>query len=412
MNAEQALLKFDKTKENIPRQITAAVCTRPLYPEVVKGYIADKINNKDYDNIYLSQQKRFEIEGIKGYIEKNEDALLVAGSLARYKYSVNNAYISDIGAGLHSMVTTQGEGLFEWHELQSINMKTNEVEKTGARIILSTDTLRKAMFGPLVDHNGRAIHGAGDIVGEAWDKIQPFLDGKVPMPRAYASIHKNIYQTNEKGKLLKDKNGKFIFSHTAEAIVEGEPVRIYRKVSGARDALIIDLDYFFFPAIETDGELRMKDQYLHQVAGLTSFLQLGSKIQSRGKKQGIGVLTARKIMLAAQAAFELWTFAPGIVKENQSGRFNISLRRQAVGDLYPSAVDKGTGRIRFKEFSDAVSLAGQYFNNAIEATEIKDELLKHEKILIPAIEKGAEFPEEHPQIVYIKADSAKNRIKR
>ena len=232
------------------------------------------------------------------------------------------------------------------------------------------------------------------------------------MPRAYASIHKNIYQTNVKGKLLKDKNGKFIFSHTAEAIVEGEPVRIYRKVSGARDALIIDLDYFFFPAIETDGELRMKDQYLHQVAGLTSFLQLGSKIQSRGKKQGIGVLTARKIMLAAQAAFELWTFAPGIVKENQSGRFNISLRRQAVGDLYPSAVDKGTGRIRFKEFSDAVSLAGQYFNNAIEATEIKDELLKHEKILIPAIEKGAEFPEEHPQIVYIKADSAKNRIKR
>lgn len=408
MNAEQQLLKFDKTKENIPRQITAAVCTRPIYPEVVKGYIADKAKNKDYDKIYSSPQKRFEMEGIQGYIEKTEDALIVAGSLARYRYSVDNAYISDIGAGLHSMVTLQNKGLFEWYELQSISMTTGIIEKTGARIVLSTDTLRKAMFGSLVDHNGRAIHGAGDIVGDAWEKIQPILDGKVPMPRAYASIRKNIYQANEKGKLIKDKKGNYIFDRTIEALVEGEPIRVYRKMSGARDALIIDLDYFFFPAVESNGELKMKEQYLHQVAGLTSFLQLGARIHRGGIKTGsIDVTTARKIILAAQAAFELWTFAPGIVKENQSGRINISLRRGAVGDLYPSAVDKGTGRIRFKEFSDAVSLAGQYFNNAIEATGIKEELLTHKNILIPATNKGAEFPKEHPQIVYIKADRAK-----
>ena len=406
MNAEQQLLKFDKTKENIPRQITAAVCTRPIYPEVVKGYIADKAKNKDYDKIYSSPQKRFEMEGIQGYIEKTEDALIVAGSLARYRYSVDNAYISDIGAGLHSMVTLQNKGLFEWYELQSISMTTGIIEKTGARIVLSTDTLRKAMFGSLVDHNGRAIHGAGDIVGDAWEKIQPILDGKVPMPRAYASIRKNIYQANEKGKLIKDKKGNYIFDRTIEALVEGEPIRVYRKMSGARDALIIDLDYFFFPAVESNGELKMKEQYLHQVAGLTSFLQLGSKIQSKGKKQGIDVLNARKIILAAQAAFELWTFAPGIVKVNQSGRYNISLRRSAVGDLYPSAVDH-RGNIRFKDFSDAVSLAGQYFNNAIEATGIKNELLKHKNILFPATDRGAEFPKEYPQIVYIKADKVK-----
>ena len=147
--------------------------------------------------------------------------------------------------------------------------------------------------------------------------------------------------------------------------------------------------------------------YIHQVAGLTSFLQLGAKIQREGKKTGsIDVTTARKIILSAQAAYELRYFAPDIVRENQSGRINISLRRGAVKDLYPSAISRH-GRIRFKEFSDAVSLAGQYYNKAIEATGIKDELIKRGKIIIPATERGAEFPKDHPQIVYIKADKAK-----
>jgi len=303
MNEEKMLLNFDKTKENIPRQITAVVSTRPIYPEVAKSYITGKVINKDYGQIIESPQKRFEIEGVQGYIERTEDALLVAGSLARFKYSKDNAYISDIGAGLHSMVTTKGQGLYQWYELYSKNMTTGVEEKTGARIILSTETLRKAMFGSLVDNHGRAIHGAGDIVGDAWEKIQPILDGKVPMPRAYSSIKKNIYKMNSKGKLDRDKKGNYIIDKTIEALVEGEPIRVNRKMSGARDAFIIDLDYFFFPAIETDGQLKAKSQYLHTVVGLTYLLAVGRKIQMQGRKQGVSVLNARKIILSAQAAF-------------------------------------------------------------------------------------------------------------
>ena len=218
MNIEKSLLNFDKSKENIPRQITAVVSTRPIYPEVVRSHISGKLLNNEYGLVLEAPQKRFEIEGVQGYIERTEDALLVAGSYARFKYSKDNAYISDIGAGLHSMVTTQGKGLYEWYQLSSKNMTTGEEETTGARIILSTETLRKAMFGCLVDNNGRAIAGAGDIVGDAWEKIQPILDGKAPMPRAYSSIRRNIYKTNTKGKYEKDKNGKLIIDRTIEAL--------------------------------------------------------------------------------------------------------------------------------------------------------------------------------------------------
>jgi hypothetical protein len=386
--AEQTLLNFDGSKENIPRQITAIVPTRNIHTETGRSRIAQEI--EDGKRRPFSKRNAFELEGVKGLIERKEDALLVAASIARYKYSANNAFISDIGAGLYTMITN-GKGLYDCKELVTRDLKTGKEDKVGARVIISLDTLYKAAFGALVNDNGRAIHGAGEIVEEAKEKIMPIIDGKVPMPRAYASVQKVDRETGE----------------TIEAVIEGEPIRVYRKVSGARDALIVDLDYFFFPAIEKGDILKACDLYIHQVAGLTSFLQLGAKIQRGGNKSGsIDVTTARKIILSAQAAYELRYFAPDIVKENQSGRINISLRRGAVGDLYPSAISS-QGRIRFKEFSDAVSLAGQYYNKAIEATGIKDELIKRGKIIIPATERGAEFPKEHPQLVYIKADKVK-----
>lgn len=385
---EQALLNFDKSKENIPRQITAIVPTRNIHPETGRGRIAQDV--KDGTRKPFTKRTAFELEGVKGLINKEKEALLVAASLARYKYSVNNAYISDIGAGLYTMIT-QEKGLYDYREIGLKDSKTGDWEATGARVILSLDTLYKATFGPLVDNNGRAIHGAGDIVATAKDAIMPIINGKAPMPRAYASIQKKDKKTGE----------------TIEAIIEGEPIRVYRKVSGAQDALIIDLDYFFFPAIEKNTKLKAADAYLHQIAGLTSFLQLGARIERAGKKKGsIDVTTARKIILAAQAGYELRYFAPDIVKENTLGRLNILLRRGAVRDLYPSAVDT-TGRIRFKDFSDAVACAGQYYMNAIEATGIRNNLIKQDKIILIATDKGAEFPPNYPQIVYIKAEKVK-----
>ncbi len=412
MNAEQLLINFDKTKENIPRQITVAMSTRSLYPELRREYIAGKALNGEYNKIYQSPIGQFEVEGVTAYVESEQDALIVAGSLARYRYSVANGYMFDIGAGLHSMLTQNSEGLFQCYELYSKDIKNGKEEKTGARIICSIATLKKALFGPLVDNNGRAITGAGDIVEKAWNSVHPILDGKVPMPRAYASIHKNQYQKDSKGRVMKDKSGNPIALEPIEALVEGEPVRIYRKVSGARDALIIDLDYMFFPIAIDKGSYKMSGQFLHQVGGLTSFLQLGARDANKTLAKAVDVTTARKIILCAQAAWELQNFAPGIIRETtaSNSRVNIILRRNAIADLYPAARDS-SGKIRYKSFSDAVSTAGIYYESAINATGIKEELIKRANngngVILLATTKGAEFPESLPNSVFIKADRVK-----
>lgn len=375
MKLEQTLLDFDASQENIPRQITAICPTRNLYPETQKSKVVE--------DVVKTRRIAFEIEGVRGLIQNTEDAIEVAASLARFRYSVNNAYISDIGAGLYSMLTT-GQGLYDKREL--IDSQTGQ--PTCARIILSMDTLYKALFGPLVNDKGRALDGAGEIVKEAKKKVIPILNGEVAMPRAYASIQK-----------IKDNK-------TIEAVIEGEPIHVYRQVSGARDALVIDLDYFFFPAIEKDRGMTATDLFIHQIAGMTAFLQYGRFLVGQKEKRAglVQTLAARKILLAAQAAYELRYFAPEIVRKNLKGRINIALRRGGVKDLHPSAVDT-SGRIRFKDFSIAVAQAGQYFRAAMEETEITNLLRdKTDKILIPAIDKGAEFPPERPKIVYIKAD--------
>lgn len=377
MTLEQTLFNFDPTKENIPRQITSVCPTRNVHPETRRNVIAQEAIN--------GRRTAFEVDGVRGLIEDNNGALEVAASLARFKFSAANAYVSDIGAGLYTMLT-KGQGLFDYREI--IDGKTGKA--VSARIILSLETLYKALFGPLVNENGYAIHGAGDILKEAKKEIMPIINGQVPMPRAYASVQKI-------------KNGQRI-----EAVISGEPIHVYRKTTGARDALVIDLDYFFFPAIEKKGRFTANDLYIHQVAGMTAFMQYGRYLvnQSNNKPGNlVGALAARKILLAAQAAYELRYFAPEIVKKTAQGRTNIALRRDAIQDLYPSAVDKKTGWIRFSDFSNAVSEAGRYFRAAMNETGITDHLLNSEEsILIPAEDRGAEFPRESPKIVYIKAD--------
>ena len=288
---------------------------------------------------------------------------------------------------------TKGQGLYDFREI--IDGKTEK--PIAARLIISLETLYKALFGPLVNENGYGIRGAGDILKEAKKDVMPIIDGKVPMPRAYASVQR------------KKDGGK-----TIQAIISGEPIKVYRKMTGARDALVVDLDYFFFPAIQKNIGHKANDLFIHQIAGLTAFLQYGRYlVNQENKKTGtkkslVNAMAARKILLAAQAAYELRYFAPEIVKKTALGRTNILLRRSAVANLYPSAVDLSTGWIRYKDFSDAVSLSGQYFRTAIKETGIEEHLFDTEgTILIPASEKAAEFPEESPNTVYIKADPAR-----
>jgi hypothetical protein len=400
-SAEQTLFDFDASKENIPRQITSIVSLRETWGTTQRKTLSEKVKNKEIIS-YIKPESKFDINGITGVIERQEDALKIAAIIAGYKYTVKNHYLSDIGAGLYTMLT-QKQGLYDVREIGTRDRQGN-FEATGARIICSLSTLYKAAFGSLVNHNGNAIDWAGDIIHEAKKHIMPIIDGTAAMPRAYASIYKNE----------KQKDGTF---KKIKAVIEGEPIRVYRKISGARDALIIDLDYFFFPCRVTNDLFTVKkgEMYIHRVAGQTCFLQLGSLIANKGtgKQSPIEIDTAIKILTAAQAGFEMGYFAPGIVKENNSGRVNISLRRAAIPNLYPSAVEPKTKYINFKKFSEAVSLTGQYFNRAMEFTEIKNELLKvkdkngHPLILIPAEDKGAEFPPEYPGTVYLKADKLK-----
>jgi len=82
--AEQALLNFDISKENIPRQITAIVPTRNIHTETGRSRIAQEI--EDGKRKPYSKRIAFELEGVKGLINREQDALLVAASIARYKY--------------------------------------------------------------------------------------------------------------------------------------------------------------------------------------------------------------------------------------------------------------------------------------------------------------------------------------
>ena len=177
-------LDYGKFKEDVPRQITNIQPARDVHPEVRKYTMADQVAS--------GKRRAFEADGVVGLVEKQEDALIVAATIAKYKYAVANGYISDIGTGLYSMIT-KDEGLYDYREL--IDSKTGE--PVSARITLSVETLYKAAFGPLVDKNGRAVTGAGDIVKQAKKEIMPIIYGDKIMPKAHASIER-INQQGER----------------------------------------------------------------------------------------------------------------------------------------------------------------------------------------------------------------------
>lgn len=394
---EQIALNLDHSKENVPRQITSTMPVRGIWPITHRATLSEQIKNKE-KYAYVSPERKFDFEGVKGVVEREEDAFKAAVTMASYRYTITNHHLADSGSGLYSMVTTN-QGLYDVKEVGTRD-RQGIFTPTGARIVCSSSTLWKAMFGPLVNHNGNAIDGAGDIVRKAKEKIMPILNGTMPTPRAYASIKKTVKQ--EDGSLKK-----------VEAIVSGSPITVYRQVTGARDAYIIDIDYSFFPMQLENNIFKAVggEPFIHRVAGQSAFLQLGSMLERRsGNQFSIKIDTAIKILTAAQAVFEMSYFAPGIVKENNSGRVNISLRRDAIRDICPSVVNSTTGRIDFQAASYIVAQTGKIFNRAIDYTGIRGELLKltdrdgKPRILIPARSQGAEFPHEYPGTVYIKVD--------
>jgi hypothetical protein len=195
----------------------------------------------------------------------------------------------------------------------------------------------------------------------------------------------------------------------ADAWISGEPLHIHRATKGLSDLVAIDLDAEIAPIKIEGGKVLADDQFIHNVAGLTAMLQLGKRYTDDEGK-GIKAKTAKTIILTMQAALELSRITGMGVHKNSTGRINITIRRAAVPGLVPGAMrdmGKPTQRINYKEVSNAIAKAGQYFYKAIELTGIIDELEDSSSpIYIPALDRGAEFPEGIPykNVVYFKAD--------
>jgi len=375
-NAKQPLL-FDPSKENIKRQTSAITPVRVAYPEAQRHNLADQIA--------AGKRKVFEQDGVTGLIESQEDAEYLARVMARLKYGTSNLLFNDLATGLYT-AHTRGEQFAEVRTL--VDSETGKPEKTV--FTLSHEAIYKLVMGPIVNAHGRAIAGAGPVVDEIKKQIMPILRGEMVEPTAAASI-----------------NRKLADGTTVSALIFGKPIIIDKWSPYAARIL---LDHGFFPMLE--DEMTAGDKYLNQVAGLSGFLNFGRYLlrqRSKGHEHRESypqTADAHRLILSLQGAFEMRSFAPGIVKENSLGRNNVSLRRTAVKELRPEAVNS-QGRINFREFSDFVSQVGRMYRAALDETGIEDQL--NEKTLIPATEKGAEFPSTPglERVVFVKVDRKK-----
>ncbi len=361
---------FDESKEHIKRQTTAITPMRVVYPETQRSKIASEIE--------AGRRRAFESDGVLGLVESSEDAEYVARIMARLKYGSSHILFNDLASGLYSAYTRKET--FAEEPRQLVDKETQRPVKTV--FTLSHEGLFKLMLGPLVNDKGRAISGAGPVVSQLKDQILPILRGEEVEPIACSSIQK------------KGKDGQVI-----EAAVFGKPIVIDKWTS---NAVRIMLDHYFFPILESDT--RAGDKYLNQVAGLAAFLNFGRYLLRQTGKGGFPQTPdAHKLILSVQAAFEMQGFAPGIVRENSIGRHNVIFRRAAIKDLRPEAIES-TGRPNFRAFSDFVSNVGQMYRAALDETGIEDQLPAN--VLIPATEKGAEFPTDQ-RVVFVKVDRKK-----
>lgn len=139
-------------------------------------------------------------------------------------------------------------------------------------------------------------------------------------------------------------------------------------------------------------------------------LQLGKRYTDDKAGAGINAMTAKQIILTFQTGMELQRITGFGVAKNNCSRLNVTVRRAALPGMFPSAVikkGKPDERLNYKEISNTVAKAGQYFYKAVQLTGILNELESTAKpIYIPALECGAEFPEgiNYKNVVYFKAD--------
>jgi hypothetical protein len=385
------LLAFHKSgkQENTPRLITTITPVRDAYPIIQGKKLLDTSTTEARDH---KKKLQFLHDGIKAVLKTDEEILEVAHALALFKYSREQHYIADMFTGLYTMLT-RGEKFIDIQEVRAKDPWGDTEYISHVRIVTTLQTLYKAALGPLVDINGRSLNGAYEIAHYAKKIIDPILDGKAAMPRATVSL-----------KDIKKDDGEI-----ANAWISGEPIHIHRMTKKLSDLVAVDLDTEFAPVKFEGNKIRAADQFINNVAGLTAMLQLGKRYCDEDGK-GINAMTAKQIILTFQTGMEIGRITGFGVKQNNSGRVNVTVRRAALPGMFPEAIrdlGKPTERPNYKEISNIVAKAGQYFYKALEMTDILEELEGYKTpIYIPALDRGVEFPDgiHYKNVVYFKAD--------
>jgi len=384
------LLQFYNSgaKENTPRLITTITPARDVYPMVQGKKILNEAVTDARDN---DRELEFLHNGIKAVLRTDEEILEVAQALALFNFNREQHYIADMFTGLYTMLT-RGEKFLDIKEVRAKDPWDDTEYISHVRIVTTLQTLYKAALGPLVDGNGRSLNGTYDIVHDAKKIIEPILYGKAAMPRATVSL-----------RGIKKNDGEI-----GNAWISGEPIHIHRMTKHLSDLVAVDLDQDFAPVKFEGNKILAGDQFINNVAGLTAMLQLGKRYCEKG--DGINAMTAKQIILTFQTGMELQRITGFGIKKNNSGRLNVIVRRPALPGIFPNAIKdlgKPTERPNYKEISNTVAKAGQYFYKAIEMTDILEELEGNPTpIYIPALDRGVEFPEgmHYKNVVFFKAD--------
>lgn len=370
---------FDKSKETIKNQKQVINHSRIVRPEVERNRIIEEtMQGKRIGNLLEigdGDREAFLLHGgIQTLIKNEADAETLALSLAQINYGVKLGLFRDLACGLTTAYTNKGYSFY--HKKTLIDMETQRPDCT--IFTLSHEALWKLIFGVLVDENGRAITGAGDIVKEGKKRIMPILTGQEVEPSAIATIN---FPDN---------------SNNPNLVIEGKPILV-RKWT--KNAVQLQVEHCFFP-ISSKGLI--KGSYINQVAGLSSFLAYGLSLRHKDNQKKLLTRTegARRLILTIQAAYGFKWFSPAIAKDNGFGRVSIALQRKSIKDLCPTAANKYNDRINWKYFSNFVASVGRIYDKALEVTGIKSELT--EDVLIPPTERGAEFPERYKDVVYVK----------
>lgn len=408
-------LDFDATKEKIGRQAVSIIPARIVYPEAQFHYIKNQLiegtrkleidaTSKTED----AQYQKFLHEGVRAYVDTPEKMEKTIQALAITQFYKANAYLADIACGLYSIATNPNERN-ELADVQEsiIRDKNGKETSLGMHIVCTESAIRKVAAGYLVRENGETIPGAGDAMAEMARIVNPILSGLVTPPRVHASYN------------IEDAQG-----NTIQLLLQGDPIRIYEAKRMTKNKVeklySVFLDNRFFPVFWNEGFATAAGSFVWQVGGMTAMLDYGRKEYIAWSKKNRptqvtfpNTLEARRIMQTVNAAHSLRYFAPGIAKTNTWGRTNVVLRRPALASLVPQGVRMKDGKPQFYNFkvcSQHIALCGRYMYLAMKNTglleRIKgDEILKS-KILIPAMDNGAEFPDNYPEAVYVKLDGA------